>query len=392
MDNEKSAASIFMKTNSHRIRSLGRFLRKVAFWVLLPAAFFYYVADAIPAYADIAHTVGYQGRLKNSSGNPLSGTYTFTFRLYDVASGGTSLWSETQTGVQTSDGFFAVRLGSISAFPVGFDFNRPLYLSTEVNGDGEMSPRVAVNSVAYAYTAEGVGSYGVAPTNATGGRLYYNTSNNGLYYYDQGASSWVLLGTSTGTFQSITNAGNVTTNGIQFNGGTSTGALSVTDITGNNATFTNLNVSNFNPTALTFTNGTSTSWLGFSTASGTSLFATNATFATATVMGQAVCLANGTGCPTAAEHDTLATVSARGAFATTTLQLYGGFLASSSTVTSTLTVLGATSLGTLTGSNANTYFMFFYKFSQMFVVCKIYTFYICSNKRSKQCWYSRYRH
>jgi hypothetical protein len=77
-------------------------------------------------------------------------------------------------------------------------------------------------------------------------------------------------------------------------------------------------------------------------------------------MGQAVCLANGVGCPASAgEADTLATVSARGSSATATLQLLGGFVAASSTVTSTLTVLGSTSLQGLSftdaqGSNVTT--------------------------------------
>ncbi|HVM90772.1 MAG TPA: hypothetical protein VMU11_02665, partial [Verrucomicrobiae bacterium] len=293
--------------------------RTSVFGIALSAALLGLFASALPASADIPHTVGYQGRLKNSSGSPLTSTFNFTFRLYENPSGGSPVWSETQNGVQTSDGFFAVRLGSVTPFPNGFDFNRPLYLSTEVNSDGEMSPRVAINSVAYAYTAEGVGGYGTAPVNATGGRLYYNTNNNGLYYYDQGAAAWTLLGTSTGTLQSITNAGNITTNPIQFAGGTSTGDLSFTNVSGTSVSSTNL-------------------------------FASNATFGSATILGSAICLQNGTNCP--ASSATLASVAANGSFTTTTLQLYGGFIGASSTVTSTLTVLGATTLGTLTGTNA----------------------------------------
>ncbi|MEI7512922.1 MAG: hypothetical protein WCK01_05715, partial [Candidatus Uhrbacteria bacterium] len=299
-----------------QLRSFTNFLRKFCFGIILPIALFGLFASALPVSADIAHTIGYQGRLKNSAGNPLTSTFTFTFRMYDVSTGGSPVWSETQPGISTSDGFFAVRLGSVSAFPIGFDFNKPLYLSTEVNSDGEMSPRVAINSVAYAYTTEGVGSYPSAPVNATGGRMYYNTSDSGLYYYDQGATTWRLLGTATGTFQSVTNAGAVTTNAIQFAGGTSTGVFN------------------------------------FTTATGSSLFATNATFATATVLGQAVCLQNGIGCPLISQSDTLASVAARGSYATSTLQLYGGFIGSSSTVTSTFTVLGATNLNNLIATNA----------------------------------------
>ncbi|MFQ5342718.1 MAG: hypothetical protein ACE5F6_14340, partial [Anaerolineae bacterium] len=52
-------------------------------------------------------TIAYQGRLADSAGNPLTGTYGIVFRLYDVASGGTPLWMEQWTGsngVKVSDG------------------------------------------------------------------------------------------------------------------------------------------------------------------------------------------------------------------------------------------------------------------------------------------------
>ncbi|MCL4835272.1 MAG: hypothetical protein KJZ86_22730 [Caldilineaceae bacterium] len=52
-------------------------------------------------------TIAYQGRLADSSGNPLTSTLNMSFRLYAAASGGTSLWSEQWTGsngVKVSDG------------------------------------------------------------------------------------------------------------------------------------------------------------------------------------------------------------------------------------------------------------------------------------------------
>ena len=55
------------------------------------------------------------------------------------------------------------------------------------------------------------------------------------------------------------------------------------------------------------------------------------------VGGQSVCLENGTNCPVSGGAQTLAQVTALGASATPTLQLLGGFLAASSTVTSTFT-------------------------------------------------------
>jgi len=167
---------------------------------------------------------------------------------------------------------------------------------------------------------------------------------------------------STSTLQQISNNGATTTNELYLLGGliapsstvTSTltvlGNTSLTTFTATSGTAATLNASNGNFGNIVFTNGTSTNWLGFVTATGTSVFATNGTFATATVMGQAICLQNGTFCPGSTE--TLASVSARGSFATATLQLLGGFIGASSTVTSTFTVVGATTLGTLTFTNA----------------------------------------
>ncbi|MCE9585751.1 hypothetical protein K8R04_00320 [Candidatus Uhrbacteria bacterium] len=327
--------------------------------------------QAIPAHAAIPTTLGYQGRLKNSSGTALTGTYSFTFRLYAASSGGTAMYTEVQPSVSVGEGFFSVLLGSVTPFPAGFDFNQPLFLTTEVNGDGEMTPRITINSVPYAYTAGGINSQGIAPVSASGGRMYYNTTDASLNYYDGNASMWVTLGASASStsLQAVTNVGNSTTNPLIFGGGTSTGnfaAIGYT-ISATTGTFSNLvingsvpsSITNFIWTNATGTNSTSTNLytgnLGFNGATGTNLLATGSvsttnlfanigTFATATVMGQAICLSNGVGCSFAAAGlDTLQSVSARGAFTTTTLSLFGGANVSTLTVTSTLTISGTLS-------------------------------------------------
>ncbi len=85
---------------------------------------------------------------------------------------------------------------------------------------------------------------------------------------------------------------------------------------------------------LSFVNGTSSAWLGFATASGTTLNA-----GAINVNGSAVCLANGTNCPVAGTQS-LAQTTAIGAVTNDKVSLFGGFLAASSTVTSTLTIVG----------------------------------------------------
>jgi hypothetical protein len=102
-------------------------------------------------------TIAYQGRLADTAGAPLTGTYNMIFRLYAVASGGTPLWEEQWTNansVQVSDGLFNVMLGSLTAIPEGvITGNSNLFLGITVGGDSEMTPRVQVGSVPFAIQA-----------------------------------------------------------------------------------------------------------------------------------------------------------------------------------------------------------------------------------------------
>ena len=102
-------------------------------------------------------TIAYQGRLADSAGNPITDTVNMEFRLYDVAAGGTALWSELWTGsnaVRVSDGLFNVMLGSLEPIPqdvvAGHD---QLFLGITVGTDDEMTPRVQLGSVPFAVQA-----------------------------------------------------------------------------------------------------------------------------------------------------------------------------------------------------------------------------------------------
>ena len=126
------------------------------FWASSVGAFPLRTPSA-PAAASI-NTIAYQGRLADSSGNPLTGTYNMEFRLYTQASGGTSLWNEMWTGansVQVSDGLFNIMLGSLNSIPPEvITGNNLLWLGITVNTDSEMQPRVQLGTVPYAVRAE----------------------------------------------------------------------------------------------------------------------------------------------------------------------------------------------------------------------------------------------
>ncbi|MGC9357806.1 MAG: hypothetical protein ACP5GX_08065 [Anaerolineae bacterium] len=94
----------------------------------------------------VSDTISYQGRLLDSSGNPVDGVRTIDFRLYTEPSGGTPLWSQSK-GVTVEDGLFNANL---SVDPAHFD-GRPLWLGVQVVGDAqEMAPRQPLLPVPYA--------------------------------------------------------------------------------------------------------------------------------------------------------------------------------------------------------------------------------------------------
>jgi len=102
-------------------------------------------------------TIAYQGRLADTAGAPLTGTYGMIFRLYSASSGGVPLWEEQWTGsssVAVSDGLFNVMLGSLTPIPQGtITGNNSLFLGITVGSDDEMTPRVQLGSVPYATQA-----------------------------------------------------------------------------------------------------------------------------------------------------------------------------------------------------------------------------------------------
>jgi hypothetical protein len=104
---------------------------------------------------DIPHVLSYQGVLTDPAGNPVpDSSYQITFSIYDSSTGGTLLWSETQT-VQVTGGRFNVLLGSVNPLSLEvFSSGSTRWLGVTVGADMEMTPRQQLSSVAYAYVAE----------------------------------------------------------------------------------------------------------------------------------------------------------------------------------------------------------------------------------------------
>lgn len=114
-------------------------LALLAVWILTPSA----------GHSQVPKTISYQGSLTDASGNPVTGSLSITFRLYNTATGGTALWIEPRT-VAVTNGAFNVVLGNVTPLDESL-FANQLFLGIQVGADTEMIPRRALTSVPYAF-------------------------------------------------------------------------------------------------------------------------------------------------------------------------------------------------------------------------------------------------
>ncbi len=153
-----------------------RFSRPFAAALIALVAFAVLSSPILTAYAAApVNAISYQGRLLDSSGNPVSdASAEFVFRLFDSASGGTCLWEsddgaacddpdETQT-VAINDGLFSENIGSSvdpdglsEAYPVDlsgvFENNSAVYLEVVINGE-TLSPRKQIVAAPFALNSQ----------------------------------------------------------------------------------------------------------------------------------------------------------------------------------------------------------------------------------------------
>ena len=109
--------------------------------------------SAAPAFGqDVPRLINYQGNLMQE-GQPVEGPVDITFSLYDVAEGGTALWSEAQN-VTVMGGYYSVLLGSVTALPGDLFTAAERYLGITIGTEAEMVPRIRIASVAYSLNAD----------------------------------------------------------------------------------------------------------------------------------------------------------------------------------------------------------------------------------------------
>ncbi|GMU86843.1 MAG: hypothetical protein AMXMBFR48_20840 [Ignavibacteriales bacterium] len=102
-------------------------------------------------------TLSLQGVLRDQTGAAVSdGNYTLVFNIYSAATGGSSIWSETQNSVPVVNGVFSVRLGSVTSFG-SLNFTQQYWVGIRVGSSGatELSPRIELTAVPYAFALKG---------------------------------------------------------------------------------------------------------------------------------------------------------------------------------------------------------------------------------------------
>ena len=105
------------------------------------------------AHADVPMSMNFQGRLTDATGNPLTGSQTVVFSIWDAVSAGNQLWSETQSVAVTS-GIYNVGLGNVLALSTAVFAGGPTWLQLQVGADAAMTPRIPFRTTAYSFWSQ----------------------------------------------------------------------------------------------------------------------------------------------------------------------------------------------------------------------------------------------
>lgn len=208
--------------------------------LLFIGAFFLLVkSTSVFAATGTLKQINFQGKVvnKTSGTNVTDGSYSFTFKIYSVDTGGAAIWTETKN-ITVTNGIFQTLLGDTTSLPGSVDFNTDnIYLGINFNGDGEMSPRVRFAAVPQAFNALKVAGLTVTDTTGTltipSGKTIqfadaFTTSGaNPLTLTTTGSTNITLP--TTGTLVTLAGSENLTNKTIGSTGLTFSGAA--TDVT-----------------------------------------------------------------------------------------------------------------------------------------------------------------
>ena len=117
---------------------------------------FLVLVGLLAAQSVLAQTFAVKGVLRDPLGRTVEdGTYRLTFKLYDVDTGGTAIWSEEHAGAAVQHGVFSVELGKTTSLS-GVSFLNTYYLGIAVENEEEMTPRIKLATIPYSLAVQGV--------------------------------------------------------------------------------------------------------------------------------------------------------------------------------------------------------------------------------------------
>lgn len=110
------------------------------------------LGPALAAAAPNDGVFGYSGYLRTSGGAPETTAQSMTFAIYDVATGGTAIWTQTLTVTPDSQGWFSAVLTPNAALEA--QLASQLWLGVKVGSEPEMSPRTRIGSALQASSVD----------------------------------------------------------------------------------------------------------------------------------------------------------------------------------------------------------------------------------------------
>ena len=135
---------------------------------------------SIASYGSVPAMISYQGRLTDTSGEPVTGMYSIKFRVYTFETDGIELWSsDGYVGTEVTDGLFQHYLGESRPLPDSLSKYDSLWLGIQIYGEPtEITPRTRLVSMPYALKA----SYAETSTNSDTAQVALNVSPQAAYW------------------------------------------------------------------------------------------------------------------------------------------------------------------------------------------------------------------
>lgn len=113
----------------------------------------------------VPQVMHYSGYLTDASDEPVTGSYNGEFSIWNQETGGSKLWSESQT-IEVQNGLFNVTVGKQNSIPSALFENDMLWLQVTISGEN-LLPRKQICSVGYSFNSKDVNGADIQPNSIT---------------------------------------------------------------------------------------------------------------------------------------------------------------------------------------------------------------------------------